>query len=67
MTSISISGFFIAAAMLLGASPALADFKVHLPDAEVGEFELEEVGSYGRSGNPETNNEQSLCMNWAMG
>jgi hypothetical protein len=37
---------------------ALADFKVKLPDAEAGEFELETVGSYGRSGNPDTDNEQ---------
>ncbi|HEU0216152.1 MAG TPA: hypothetical protein VFQ90_05805 [Stellaceae bacterium] len=39
---------------------ARADFKVHLPDAEAGEFEIETVGSYGRSGNPDTNNEQSF-------
>jgi hypothetical protein len=37
---------------------AWADFKVKLPDAEAGEFELETVGSYGRSGNPDTDNEQ---------
>ena len=41
-------------------SAALADFKVKLPDAEPGELELETVGSYGRSGNPLTNNEQSF-------
>ena len=39
---------------------ARADFKVKLPDAETGEFEIETVGSYGRSGNPDTNNEQSF-------
>jgi hypothetical protein len=39
---------------------ARADFKVKLPDAEAGEFEIETVGSYGRSGNPDTNNEQSF-------
>jgi hypothetical protein len=53
------------AAVLLTAvaatlSAALADFKVKLPDAEPGELELETVGSYGRSGNPATNNEQSF-------
>jgi hypothetical protein len=36
------------------------DFKVKLPDAEFGELEVETVGSYGRSGNPLTNNEQSF-------
>src|ERR1700682_2593778 len=39
---------------------ALADFKVKQPDAETGEFEIETVGNYGRSGNPATNNEQSF-------
>jgi len=38
-------------------SAALADFKVQLPDAETGEFEIEHVGSYGASGNPNTDNE----------
>ena len=48
-------------------SPALADFKVHLPDAETGEFELEEVGSYGRSGNNDTTNEQSFVHELGYG
>jgi hypothetical protein len=48
------------AAAILVASPARADFKVKLPDPETGELELETVGSYGRSGNPATNNEQSF-------
>jgi hypothetical protein len=39
---------------------ALADFKVKLPDAEFGELEVETVGSYGRSGDPLTNNEQNF-------
>lgn len=39
---------------------AFADFKVKLPDAEIGELELETVGNYGRSGNPFANNEQSF-------
>ena len=55
------------ASLLLLGSPAFADFKVHLPDAEAGEFELEEIGSYGRSGNPATNNEQSFVHELGYG
>jgi hypothetical protein len=40
--------------------PALADFKVKMPDAEFGELEIETVGNYGRSGNPLADNEQSF-------
>jgi hypothetical protein len=47
-------------ALAIAPTDALADFKVKLPDAEAGEFEIETVGSYGRSGNPATNNEQSF-------
>ena len=46
---------------------ALADFKVQLPDAEAGEFELEEIGSYGRSGNLSTDNEQSFVHELGYG
>jgi len=46
---------------------ALADFKVHLPDAETGEFEIEEVGSWGSSGNPATDNEQSFVHELGYG
>lgn len=49
------------------ATMAVADFKVHLPDAETGEFELEEVGSYGASRNPFTNNEQSFVHELGYG
>src|SRR5262249_2410170 len=42
------------------AVPAYADFKVKYPDADNGEWELETVGNYGRSGNPAFNNEQSF-------
>lgn len=57
------------AIMALVAAPtdALADFKVHLPDAETGEWELEEIGSYGASGNPATNNEQSFVHELGYG
>jgi len=47
--------------------PALADFKVQLPDAETGEFEIEEIGSWGRSGNPATSNEQSFVHELGYG
>jgi hypothetical protein len=47
-------------AVVLVANAARADFKVKLPDAEPGELEVETVGSYGRSSNPATNNEQSF-------
>jgi hypothetical protein len=50
----------LAVVMLAAASPVRADFKVKLPDAEFHELELETIGSYGRSGNPATNNEQSF-------
>ena len=49
------------------AATAFADFKVHLPDAETGEFELEEVGSYGNSGNPLTSNEKSFVHELGYG
>jgi hypothetical protein len=60
------------AALLLGAvvatpSAALADFKVHLPDAEADEFEIESVGSYGSSSNPATDNEQSFVTELGYG
>jgi hypothetical protein len=47
-------------AVVLVANAARADLKVKLPDAEPGELEVETVGSYGRSSNPATNNEQSF-------
>jgi hypothetical protein len=50
----------IAALVLMPAAAAFADFKVKHPDAETGEWEIETVGNYGRSGNPLTDNEQSF-------
>jgi hypothetical protein len=47
------------AGIVAAPAAALADFKVKLPDANPGEWEVETVGSYGRSGNPFLNNEQS--------
>jgi hypothetical protein len=57
----------VALIVLPGAPSALADFKVHYPDAETGEFEFEEIGSYGRSGNPATDNEQSFVHELGYG
>lgn len=59
MSSLGISACVILAQAVVSTS-ALADFKLKQPDAEAGEFEIETVGSYGRSGNPDTNNEQSF-------
>ncbi len=49
-----------AALVLLGlwGATSRADFKVKMPDAEPGEFELETIGNYGKSGRSDTNNEQ---------
>jgi hypothetical protein len=46
---------------------AKADFKVHLPDAEFGEWEGELIGSYGTSGRAATDNEQSLVPEFGYG
>lgn len=54
-------------AALLAATPARADFKVQMPDAEYGEFEFEPIGSYGISGNPAANNEQSFVNEFGYG
>jgi hypothetical protein len=54
----TLSAVSTAAMIATAAAPAQADFKVKQPDAEYGELELEEIGSYGRSGNPATNNER---------
>jgi hypothetical protein len=69
--AVACKGWVMATA-LLGAvvalpSGAFADFKVQPPDAETGEFEFEEIGSYGRSGNPATNNEQSFVHELGYG
>jgi hypothetical protein len=55
--------------LTLAAVPtnALADFKVQLPDAETGEFEIEEIGSYGNNGRPDQNNEQSFVTEFGYG
>jgi hypothetical protein len=48
------------AGVIVDPATALADFKVKLPEVNPGEFELETVGNYGRSGNPDTDNEKSF-------
>jgi hypothetical protein len=57
------------AALLLGAKPepARADFKVQMPDAEYGEWEIEPIGSYGMSGRPDTDNEKSFVTEFGYG
>ncbi len=68
VSAISILGIISPGLLLiLDASAARADFKVHTPDAEFGEFELEDVGSYGRSGNSATDNEQSFVHELGYG
>jgi hypothetical protein len=57
----------ILAAITAAPSAAFADFKVHQPDAETGEFEIEEVGSYGAGGNPDNNNEKSFVTELGYG
>jgi hypothetical protein len=64
MTGVATYAILALAAM---SGSALADFKVQHPDAETGEFELEEIGSWGRSGNPVTNNEQSFVHELGYG
>ena len=56
----------IAAASMMSAA-ARADFKVHLPDAEAGEWEFEPIGSYGTSGRPAADNEQSFVAEFGYG
>ena len=46
---------------------ARADFKVHPPDAETGEWETEAIGSYGTSGLPAADNEQSWVGEFGYG
>jgi hypothetical protein len=46
---------------------ALADFKIHLPDAESGEFEIEQIGSYGMAGSPDFDNEKSFVYEMGYG
>jgi hypothetical protein len=58
----------LAVATFAANSPvALADFKVHAPDAEAGEFELEQVGSYGMAGSPDFDNEKSFVYEIGYG
>ncbi|HEX3884847.1 MAG TPA: hypothetical protein VHW66_19495 [Stellaceae bacterium] len=57
----------LALAVLLAAAPARADFKVQMPDAEYGEWEIEPIGSYGVGHNPDASNEQSFVTEFGYG
>jgi hypothetical protein len=52
---------------LLRASPAAADFKVFLPEANKGELALETVGDAGFDPNPDKNGEQSYTAELEYG
>jgi hypothetical protein len=56
-----------AALTLAIAVPAAADFKVRLPDAETGEFEIEPLGDYGHDPNPAHSGELSLTQEFEYG
>jgi hypothetical protein len=60
LSGVSTCTILTAAALAGFPTAALADFKVHTPDAETGEFEIEHVGSYGMAGSPDFDNEQSF-------
>ncbi len=56
---------FLAAAF--AANSAWADFRVKYPDAEPGEFEIENIGSYGQDSRPAFSNEQSHTLEFEYG
>ena len=59
----------IAPALMLtvAAMPAYADFRVKYPDAEPGEFAVENIGSYGQDNRAANNNEQSHTLEFEYG
>lgn len=65
----SLSAVSTWAIVAIAALPGIAwaDFKVHTPDAESGEFEIEQVGSYGMAGSPDFDNEQSFVYELGYG
>src|SRR5215469_18194989 len=52
---------------LITVGPALADFKVQMPDAETGEFAVEPIGDIGRDPNPAHNGELSSVTEFEYG
>jgi hypothetical protein len=46
---------------------AQADFRIKYPDAEPGEFEIENIGSYGNDAKSALNNEQSHVLEFEYG
>ena len=56
-----------AALALATAVPAVADFKVRMPDANPGEISIEPLGDYGRDPNPAHSGELSLTQELEYG
>ena len=56
-----------AIAVLAVCQMAHADFRVKYPDAEPGEFEIENIGSYGQDSRPAANSEQSHVLEFEYG
>ena len=62
-----ISIFIYTAVALATVSPAAADFKVRMPDAETGEFAIEPLGDYGHDPNPAHSGELSSVQEFEYG
>ena len=62
-----ISIFIYTAVALAKVSPAAADFKVRMPDAETGEFAIEPLGDYGHDPNPAHSGELSSVQEFEYG
>jgi hypothetical protein len=64
----SIVSFSFAAVSTLAAMvPAMADFKVRMPDANPGEVAIEPLGDYGQDSNPVHSGELSLTQEFEYG
>jgi hypothetical protein len=53
--------------ILTTVTPARADFKVQMPDAETGEFAVEPIGDIGQDPNPAHNGELSPVTEFEYG
>ena len=68
MRCIIIRSFVGSAALMLATVvPAAADFKVQMPDAETGEWEIEPVGDWGHDPNPAHSGELSSVEEFEHG
>ena len=67
MRSIFISLFGGAVFGLAATVPALADFKVQMPDAETGEIAVEPLGDYGHDPKPAHSGELSTTQEFEYG